>query len=185
LCAVSEYSPDRKQLVFTTFDVLKGRGRELVRHDTDPAARYGWTLSLDGTRIALLNPPEGRIHILHLDGRAPEEVEAKNMKLGDALDWSADGKGLFAVSATVQGTALSYLDLHGNTHQIWSLNARFNQSLWGIPSPDGRHLAINGCRTAAARIDSLDSPRSLRTSPLTFHGPIPGVRRTRERQAVR
>jgi sugar lactone lactonase YvrE len=148
LCAVGEYSPDRKQIVFTSFDPLKGRGSELLRHDIDPAGRYSWALSPDGTRIALLNPPEGRVYILHLDGRVSEQITVDNLKLGDALHWSADGKGLFIDSATLQGTALSYLDMHGKTHQIWevrgNLFARSNQAPWAIASPDGRHLAING-----------------------------------------
>ena len=115
MCAVGEYSPDRKQLIFTSFDPLKTRGPELLRHDIDPDGRYTWALSPDGSRIALLNPPEGRVHILHLDGRASEQISVKNLKLGDALDWSADGKGLFIDCVTLQGTALSYLDMHGNT----------------------------------------------------------------------
>jgi serine/threonine protein kinase/Tol biopolymer transport system component len=148
LCAVGEYSSDRKQLVFTAFDAIKGRGRELLRYDTDPAGRYSWDLSHDGTRIALLNPPEGRLHILRLDGRAPEQIAVKNLNLGDALGWSADDKGLFVDNTTVQGTALTYLDLNGNPHQIWEVRgsrfARANAAPWGVPSPDGHHLAING-----------------------------------------
>jgi hypothetical protein len=50
------------------------------------------------------------------------------MKLGDALNWSADGKGLFVVSTTVQGT-VSYIDLHGNSHQIWEKRGSLNAQL--------------------------------------------------------
>ena len=148
LCVIAEESPGRKQIIFTAFDPLKGRGKELTRYDAAPAADYGWALSPDGTRIAMLNPPEERIHILHLDGRAPEEIAVKNLNLGDALDWAADGKGLFIDNTTPQGMALTYLDLHGNTHQIWEQRgirgARGILATWGIASPDGRHLAING-----------------------------------------
>jgi Tol biopolymer transport system component len=148
LCSIAEESSDHRKIIFTAFDPLKGRGKELTQFDTDPVAQYSWALSPDGTRIAVLNPPEERIHILHLDGSAPEEIAVKNLNLGDALDWAADGKGLFIDNTTPQGMALTYLDLHGNTRQIWEqrgiLVGRGLQSTWGIASPDGRHLAING-----------------------------------------
>lgn len=148
LCAVAEYTEDRRQLIFTAFDPVKGRGRELVRYDTDPSGRYSWDLSRDGSRIALLNPPDGVVHILHLNGEGPEQIVAKDLKLGDALGWWKDNRGLLVDNVTARGTALSYLGMNGKAHPIWevpgSRNARFNQAPWGIPSPDGRHLAING-----------------------------------------
>ena len=54
LCAIAEPSEDRKQIIFTAFDVLHGRGRELARIDADPNADYGWDLSPDGTEIAYI-----------------------------------------------------------------------------------------------------------------------------------
>lgn len=148
VCVVGEYNRDHTQLVFTAFDPIKGRLQELLRYDIESAARYSWSLSPNGSRIAVLNPPEGRIHILHLDGRASDLIAVSALRLGDALDWSADGKGLFIDGTTAQGSALYYVDLHGRTHQIWeskgSLGARFNEAPWGVASPDGRHLAING-----------------------------------------
>lgn len=148
LCALAEGTPDHKQLIFTAFDPMKGRGAELLRTDTIPGATYEWSLSPDGTRIAVLNPNEGRVHILHLDGRPKEEIAPKNLTFGDALDWAADNKGLFVDSPTAKGTALSYLDLHGNAHVVWeettSIGARGIETPWGIPSRDGKHLAING-----------------------------------------
>jgi eukaryotic-like serine/threonine-protein kinase len=148
LCVVGEYTPDHRQLVLTAFHPIKGRLQELLRYDIDSAARYSWTLSPDGSRIAALNPLDGRIHILHLDGRASDLIAVSALRLGDALDWAADGRGLFVDGTTAQGSALYYVDLHGRTHQIWqskgSLGARFNEAPWGIASPDGRHLAING-----------------------------------------
>jgi serine/threonine protein kinase/Tol biopolymer transport system component len=148
VCAVGETTADDKQLIFTGFDPVKGRGAELTRYDTQPGAVYGWSLSPDGTRIAVMTPSEGRVHILHLDGRPSEEIVPKNIKLGDALDWSADGKGLFIDSPTAKGTALTYLDLHGNTHVIWeetsTIGVRGIETPWGIPSRDGLRVAING-----------------------------------------
>jgi hypothetical protein len=69
---IGEYNRDHTQLVFTAFDPMKGRLQELFRYGIDSAAGYSWALSPGGSRIAVLNPPEGRIHVLDLGGRATE-----------------------------------------------------------------------------------------------------------------
>ena len=149
LCAMAEAPADRKQIIFTELDEVKGRGKELLRFNTDPSGFYEWGVSPDGTCIAVMNPPEGKIHILHLDGKPPaEEIMVRNLNLGDAFDWAADSRGFLIDNSTAEGLALTYLDLRGNAHTIWeqkgNASARGGQSIWGIPSRDGRHLAING-----------------------------------------
>jgi hypothetical protein len=55
LCAFAEQAPDAKELVFTAFDPIRGKGHELVRFATDPNAGYrNWSLSPDGTRIGII-----------------------------------------------------------------------------------------------------------------------------------
>ena len=148
LCVLAERTPDNKQLIFTAFDPMKGKGAELLRMDTIPEAIYSWGLSPDGRRIATLNPQEGKVYIRHVDHRPTEEVVAKGVTLGDALDWAADGKGVFIDYATKRGMALGYLDLRGNVRQVWEetalQGAQGIATPWGIPSTDGKHLAING-----------------------------------------
>ena len=80
LCAIAERTPDRKQIVFTAFDPVKGRGRELAKSDTDATADYQWDLSPDGTRIAILKHRDGRVQILSLNGGAPQEITVKGME---------------------------------------------------------------------------------------------------------
>jgi hypothetical protein len=36
LCMIAEWTADNRQLVFTGFDPVKGRGHELARFDTNP-----------------------------------------------------------------------------------------------------------------------------------------------------
>jgi len=148
LCTIAEIPYDRKQLVFTELDPLKGRGKELLRLETDPSGNYQWALSPDGTRIAVMNPTEGKIRVHHLNGKLADEIVVKNLNLGDALDWAADGRGLFIDNSTRRGVALTYLDLRGKTHAIWEqqglVDPHGGQSVFGIASRDGRHLAING-----------------------------------------
>jgi serine/threonine protein kinase len=155
LCVVAEQTADGKQLVFTAFDPVKGRGPELYRFDlgliTDlggasteiwAQAPYAWDLSPDGTRIAVLKVPGTQIHILSLKSRAAHEITAKGWNSFEALDWAADGKGLFVPSLAPQGSTLLYLDLQGNARVLWE--PRGWTGLEGIPSPDGRHLAMAG-----------------------------------------
>ena len=135
-------------MFFTELDPVKGRGKQLQRFNTDPSGSYEWAVSPDGTRIAVMNPPEAKIHILHLDGKPVEEIMVRNLNLGDALDWAPDSKGIFIDNSTAEGLALTYLDMQGYTHTVWEQKGNPNgikgQSIWGIPSRDGRHLAING-----------------------------------------
>jgi serine/threonine protein kinase len=140
VCTIAERTADHKQLVFTAFDPLKGRGREIARSDSDPAADYEWDLSPDGTRIAILKNRDGQVHILSLNGKAPQVITAKGWKILTSAAWAADGKGLFVSSYTPRGADLLYMDLQGNARFLWEQGGGFGT--YGVPSPDGRHLAI-------------------------------------------
>ena len=60
------------------------------------------------------------------------------------LDWSADGKGLYCGSVSPLRRTLLYVDLQGNARVLWQYKAAGSGGIWGIPSPDGRYLAILG-----------------------------------------
>jgi hypothetical protein len=83
-------------------------------------------------------PPEAEVHILPVDGRPQKKISLGNLTVGSALDWAAGNKGLFVDHSTSRGSALAYLDLHGNAHTVWEqtglLGARGLQAVWGIPS---------------------------------------------------
>jgi len=151
LCALAEPSEDHRQMIFSAFDPLQGRGRELARLDVDPNADYGWDLSPDGVRIAFIKRvprsdgkiflSEGYIHVLSLDGEPPREIHVKGINsFREYVDWAADGRGLFLAHPTGLDSELLYVDLHGNANVLWQQKdaAPFR----AVPSPDGRHLAI-------------------------------------------
>jgi Tol biopolymer transport system component len=56
--------------------------------------------------------------------------------------WSADGKGLFVTHGVKGGSELVHMDLQGNMKALWKNNGGYYP--WGLQSPDGRHLAIQG-----------------------------------------
>jgi serine/threonine protein kinase len=142
LCIIAERSADSTQLIFTAFDPLKGRGRELARSNVNPTTYYHWDLSPDGTRIALLKHLDDRIQLISLSGAPPQPVEAKGKKILMNLKWAADGKGLFVASSTSVGSAILHLDLQGNTRLLWEHTG--SGEPYAVPSPDGRRLAIRG-----------------------------------------
>jgi len=142
LCAIAERTSDRKQIVFTELDSVKGRGRELAKSNTDPTKEYHWDLSPDGTRIALLKHRDGTVHILSLTGAAQMEITSKGWNTLSSVVWTADGKGLFVSSFTARGADMLHMGLQGNTRLLWEHPGGVD--VYGVPSPDGRHLAMRG-----------------------------------------
>ncbi len=146
LCVLVEPSQDQKQLTLTAFDPVKGRGKVLRTIQTDPSA--GWptqVLSPDGTTLALSRAGEAEIHIhlLSLSGGSDREITVKGWPNLAGLDWATDGKGFYVGSVSPQGRTLLYVDLKGNARVLWQLKGAAGQ-IWGLPSPDGRYLAILG-----------------------------------------
>jgi eukaryotic-like serine/threonine-protein kinase len=145
LCAISEASHDQKQLVITAFDPLKGRGKLLRTIDTDPTVTYTVQLSPDGATFAVSRLGEAEIHIrlLSVSGGSDREIRVKGWPNLTGLDWSADGKGFYCGSASPQACTFLYVDLEGNAHVLCQFKG-VRGDIWGVPSPDGRYLAILG-----------------------------------------
>src|SRR5262252_8532511 len=62
-CVISELTGDRKEIIFTALDPVKGRGPELARFQDDDAESLFWKLSPDGSRVAIVRDLEGRIRV--------------------------------------------------------------------------------------------------------------------------
>ena len=139
---IAEHASNDKQLIFTAFDPLRGRGRELTRFDIDPSFDYNHVLSPDGTRIAVIKRSEGRINILFVNGQAPRAIAVKGWDSLENVDWAPDGKGLFVSSPTQRGHALLHVDLQGNAQVLWEQHQ--DLETYAVPARDGRHLAIMG-----------------------------------------
>jgi DNA-binding winged helix-turn-helix (wHTH) protein/Tol biopolymer transport system component len=143
LCLIGEPTEDRKQIILTTFDAVNGRGAELTRFDLNPNDdRWALDLSTDGTRIAATRSPEGPIYILSLRGHPLQEIKVKGRKGMLSFDWTTSGKGLYVSSEAPGGAELLYVDFQGNSQVLWKNRA--GNVTAGLPSPDGRHLAIMG-----------------------------------------
>jgi Tol biopolymer transport system component len=104
-------------------------------------------LSPDGTRIAIHKLTEAPIQIVSTAGQETKQLNAAGWNSIENLHWAAGGKGLYSASRTVGSSVLLYLDLQGNTRLMWEQKGTMgNESAGtsGIPSPDGRHIAMMG-----------------------------------------
>ena len=143
LCLLGEQTEDQKQLVFTAFDPVKGRGREVARIATNPGSAYNWDLSPDGSQIAEAVPGENRVRLLPVRSGQPRDLVVNGWSDFNAgPDWAPDGKGFYVSSWSPKGATLLHVDLKGNVTALWEQKGSWQT--WGVPSPDGHHLAILG-----------------------------------------
>jgi hypothetical protein len=151
LCAVTEQTQDRKQMIITSFDPVKGRGPELARLDINPDLDLNLKnllsdISPDGKRLAVAPGPEGPIQIRSLLSHSSQVIHAKGVAKMLSLSWSADGKGFFVTNVTTTGGEILHVDLQGNAKVLWKCNS---DRCFGGQSPDGRHIAIYDWKLSA------------------------------------
>jgi Tol biopolymer transport system component len=145
LCVVLEASQDEKLLTLSAFDPLKGRGKVLTTIEKNPSSYYYSDLSPDGSTFAISRTGGAEIHIrlLSLSSGSKREITLKGWpNLGD-LAWSSDGKGLYVWSVSPQGCTLLHADLKGSARPLWQFKGALGYA-GGVPSPDGRYIAIAG-----------------------------------------
>jgi serine/threonine protein kinase/Tol biopolymer transport system component len=148
LCVYGRPSAGKNELVVAAFDPLKGPGKELIRiplaagSNADIGFDYSWHLSPDGSQIALLKRHGNQIQLAPLAGSQSRTITAKGY--ADLVDfsWAPDSRSLFVSAVDSAGVSLLNLTLNGAVQPLWHQAQPF--SIWGFPSPNGRHLAILG-----------------------------------------
>jgi serine/threonine protein kinase len=141
-CALAERSKDRKQMIITSFDPIKGRGPELARFDVDPdqtVNSFRWDILPDGTRLAAARGMDGYLQIRSVGNGATQVIRVKGFNDIRELTWAADGKGFLVSSGSGGGSVLYHVDLQGNPKALWKCSWN---SCYGHQSPDGRHLNV-------------------------------------------
>jgi Tol biopolymer transport system component len=146
VCELNERSADDKLLTVTAFDPVKGRGRVLMTMPTDSSYPFdGARLSPDGTRFAYqkIGEPHGHIQLLSLDGHLERDIRIKEWPGFTSLDWAPDGKAMYCGTRSAGQWILLRVDLDGKVHVLWRHEGTAGGAgIHGIPSPDGRYLAI-------------------------------------------
>ena len=142
ICVIAEQSQTLGHLIFTAFDPLKGRGRELAQFEIDPTGNYVWDLSPDGQCIAILKTADAKISLLSLIGLPRKELAVKGWESLDAVNWTSNGRGFLVSSRIQNASVLLDVDLLGNSHLLWKQEGGL--FTFATPSRDGRHLAMLG-----------------------------------------
>lgn len=142
-----------------TFDPFQGKGSQVFQIKDDLPQLYNWSLSPDGTTLAIAKgkwgDEEPRIHIVPVDASA-DRASADRASAGPAgvdrwltisgwpgiasLDWAADSKSLWAASVGGDENALLHIDLQGHARPVWRPGKMIVG--WAIPSRDGHSLAV-------------------------------------------
>jgi Tol biopolymer transport system component len=143
-CVLAEVR--EREIVFTAFDPLEGKKKELARVSKNLDIRT-WDLSPDGSRLALpvFDFRSGNVRILPLDGGTQQTLSAMPWTQLIAIAWAADGMSLFLISNSSRGASLVSLDSTGNPRLLFKQPGWEGQSL--APSPDGHSLALGAVQS--------------------------------------
>ena len=132
---------DGQYYAFHELDPVRGIGRELARTAWQPAVVGDWTMSPDGSQVALPNhdPQSARLRVVYLNAgpKQPKERELDLKPLTDLLGlaWASDGNGWFVSAETVVGKRMMYVYPDGRSRSLGNIEG------WAVPSPDGRLVA--------------------------------------------
>jgi Tol biopolymer transport system component/DNA-binding winged helix-turn-helix (wHTH) protein len=143
VCIFSKFSSNG--LVFMTFDPAAGKEKELTRIEDPEWYSYNWTLSPDGSTLALSRKHRTQepaaIRLLPVAGGTERTIAFQAWSGIAYIDWAADGRSLWVRASSPAGTqTLLNVDLHGKVKPV--LQESEMELGWAIPSPDGRNVAI-------------------------------------------
>jgi eukaryotic-like serine/threonine-protein kinase len=150
-CAFGSMADDGREMVITGFDPGTGQRKELLRVPAVPTWTR-WAPSPDGSQVATMQANEngtGRIRFIPLHGGQAREFTIQGYSHLSSVDWQPDSKGIFSGCWGPNNVAtLVHIDLDGNVRPIWQ-TPEHPYNIWGIPSPDGRYIAMAGGSTDA------------------------------------
>ena len=142
-CVIAQQSENRKQMIVSMLDPIKGLGPELARFDFERELAVlevpTCVISPDGNRLALARSPESPIEIYSLHGQLIHKIPFRSTEALIWLTWTADQEGFFVTRKARNGNELLHLDLQGNAVSLRKCIG--DETCFGFPSPDGRHLA--------------------------------------------
>jgi Tol biopolymer transport system component len=155
-CTYVTQPEDGRSLIVTAFDPVAGKGKELLRIPAEPGTPYTGNPSPDGSLFAYEKTDwtADQIHFVPLGGGQSRTITVKGYTNLSSLDWAPDSKSVFVATWGPSGATVLHIDLSGNVQPIW--HQRQPSQTWGIPSPDGRHLAMYGV-SADANVWMIDN----------------------------
>ena len=138
ICVLSEVIGDAE--VFSSIDPVRGRLGQLAKIDVSNTLHLYWSLSPDGERIAMVEPPSDNVSVLNLQTQQKQVIRPNpRQREIQMVAWSADGKRLLLSAYPGNKGRLLVMDLEGRTHLLLE-----NPGGWTgrvLPSPDGKSIA--------------------------------------------
>jgi serine/threonine protein kinase len=140
-CVLSRW--EEGQLIFSSLDPVGGQGKELARTKLGMPAYLDWSIASDGSTIAISSQDQLRekIRVLYLQNSSERDIPLPRGWLIWNVNWSADGKGLFAAAQTT-GYFIARVELDGKTRVLLN-RGRVHWLSYPRASPDGRFLAFS------------------------------------------
>jgi serine/threonine protein kinase/Tol biopolymer transport system component len=153
LCVFGRPSAGENELAVVGFDPLGGPGKELVRipleagSSADIGFDYSWQLSPDGSWIGIVKRHGHQIRLVPLGEGRTRTITIKGYSDLQELNWAIDSQSMFVSSVEPGAFSLLRVGLNGDARPV--LQQSQPKLRWGLPSPDGRHLAIMGTSSEA------------------------------------
>jgi Tol biopolymer transport system component len=130
---------------FFSFDAVSGKTRELTQISRSSELKFNWTLSADGSMLALAAWRQGQvlgeIQIFSIATGKQRTLTLNGWTRIASIDWAADSRSIWVSASDLSGVqALLKVDLKGRS--VPMLQDAQRDMGWAIPSPDGRQVAI-------------------------------------------
>jgi serine/threonine protein kinase/Tol biopolymer transport system component len=154
-CVIGTRAGNR--FIFSQFQWPDRTVHKLFDLEPDPRQGMNWTLSPNGLNIAILHnhPDSAEIDVYNLQGQSLRQLTIKGFNRFLALDWGSDNRSWLVGAATADGCALIHVFQDGKVRVLANMRGR-GMRTYGIPSPDGRHVAFLGW-TIARNVYVVDS----------------------------
>jgi hypothetical protein len=140
----------KKEFMFFALDPVHGMQQEVGRIPWEPTALGDWSISPDGSTVAMANhdPDNPGIQLIHLSPNRsipPSTIPVLGFGEVRGATWLPDAKGFFVETKTMTGYNLLYVDQAGHA----KLLRQSPIAIWGIPSRDGKKVAFPSLTVAS------------------------------------
>jgi Tol biopolymer transport system component/DNA-binding winged helix-turn-helix (wHTH) protein len=137
LCLVSERAGSTMNI--SSFDPEKGTKQEFGTFKIDD--NLNWSISPDGTQLAMLPVPGSEITFMTLADKRTHSVELRGVRSSN-VDWTGGGKSVYVTAKTSHGTdEVIEVEPSGTNHVVLESD-NHTHFWWAIQSPDGQHIIV-------------------------------------------